>query len=279
MGYADTALEYDSCNAIPYASECARRGEVMYERIDVPKKSIHRSVIAVLVLIAVAAALAVLIPWLWQRANEHSKLGDSKLSKAVSAATVAQTSIQGLADGAGVVPTGDSISTVLFALVSDTDEHALTDIKFIALNETKKTGTLVDMPADTYLAQSPSKSFTQWFSAGGAASVVKQLSSSGSVPITHVVVMRESGWDTFMSSARKGTSSVMQNAQPILDALLHSDMNTKDLLSVGQNAASRGLAKGQSASLPTQEVTNSSGTHQEISAVDLGLALGTLARP
>lgn len=251
----------------------------MYERPDVPKGGKHAKLIAIVALVIVAALVVVLVTTLWRLANEHSKLGDARLSDAVATAGVPDEALSAYAGEAGLVPTGNQVTTVLLAVVRDDDERTLSSLRLAALDETNGTARLVEIPAVARLKQDNSQSFARTFASGGAPGIVATLTKKGSVPVTHVVVMTESGWDGFLAVAKTGASSLKSKMGELLDGIVKSDMDTSTLVSVAQQALSSGASADAMVTVPAEDVPDDTGSHQEVDAGQIGLAVGTLATP
>ena len=250
----------------------------MYERPDVPKGGKHRTAIAIAVLVAVAIGLVILVTTLWRLANERSSLGNSELSDAVASATVSADFLASYASSVGLTATGDSISTVLFAVVSDDDEESLTALRIAVLSETQGTAKLIEVPVQAHLTQDSASSLADLYASGGAKAIVGQFATSGQVALTHVVVMSASGWDAFMEVAHQGSSALASKTQELLAGILSSDMDTAELIDIAQRATSTGLTGADITAVPTEEVPDEAGTHLEVDAAQLGLAIGTLAQ-
>lgn len=87
-----------------------RRERSRYSRPDVPQASPRRTAAAVAVLVVLAVLGAVLVWFLWQRANEDSALGDRELVASLDGAGE-------VAAAEGTVPSGDTLTNVLVFLV------------------------------------------------------------------------------------------------------------------------------------------------------------------
>lgn len=248
----------------------------MYERPDVPKGGPHRNLIAIIVLAVVAVALVVLVTELWRLANEHSKLGDDDLTKAVSAETVSADAISQHAAQAGVTPTNAEVETVMFSVVTGEGEDSLSALYLAVLNDTDATAKLVQVPADARV-QGTSSSLASVFAKEGASGLVSELTAAA-VPVSHVVVMTQSGWDTFMTVAEKGGTALTKSASKLLGGIVKSDMDTQQLIEVGQRAASSGVTVEGIETVATSDATAEDGTPvKQIAPADLGRAIGTLA--
>lgn len=239
----------------------------MYERPDVPKDNPHRNVIAAIVLAVIAVSAVVLVIVLWNLAQQHSKLGDTRLTNAVErAATVA------LPQQEGVRPTGDSVTTTLVAMLSD-DESSddIVALRLASLDTTKGTSMLVDVPLDVTLG---GKTVADAF-AKGTDKLVSEFAKSAGLPVAHVVVVRQGTWDALVATAAKGTSALVKAAPDLMGGVVRSDMGAQDLLDLAKNAAKSKLGSTQQVTVPT--TTNDAGA-TVIDPVQLGLLVGTLAQ-
>lgn len=247
----------------------------MYERPDVPKLSANRNVIAAAVIAVVFVSVALLVTHLWRLANEHSKLGSSKLSDAIAAATVSPDAIAQVAEAAGVTPTGDTVEVVAFLVTADDDEKTLTGLNLAAIDDTQEKAALVSVPVDARVGTATA-SLASVYASGGAKGVTSQL-AAGVVPVSHIVVMTESGWGAFMEAAQSGAAALKRSATRLLDGIVLSDLDAQGLLDIGRRAASAGISADSVVGVPTAEASDAAGTYQQVDSAQLALAIGTMA--
>ena len=242
----------------------------MYERPDVPKGGKHANLIAVIALVVIAIAAYFLVTNLWRLANEHSKLGDSKLSDAVAAATVEPPAAE------GHVPTGADITNVLFVLVGDGDDAPLAGLKLASLNKTQGSAKLLDIPIDVVLDQEDGTTAALAYDgtsgkAANVAALVSGVATTGGASVSHVVVMRSDGWEELMATAQSGASALASKAQDLMGAIVRSDMAAEDLLALAQDASGAGLGSAEVATVP---LTDAHG----IDSLALALQVGAIAQ-
>lgn len=237
----------------------------MYDRPDVPKLSRNRNAIAAAVIAAVFVVLAILVSNLWRLANEHSKLGSSKLGDAIAAATVAPEVVAQVAEASGTTPSEDTIETVAFLVTADDDEKTLKGLNVAAINDTQETAVLVSVPVESRVGTATA-TLASAYASSGAKGVALQL-AGGAVPVSHIVVMTETGWGAFMETAEKGSSALRRSASKLLDGITLSDLDASGLLDVGQRAAKAGVSADSIVSLEPTEV---------IDPAQLALAIGTV---
>ena len=248
----------------------------MYERSDVPKVGPNSNKIAAAALVVIAVALVVLVTNLWRLANEHSKLGDADLASAVAAATVSSDAVNARAQASGVVATGNQLEVVAFVVTPDGDDATLSALYLAALNDTAGTAALVGVPVAARIGDATT-SLEAGFASKGAASLVSQLAAAA-VPVNHVVVMTETGWDEFLSVAQKGASALKSGADRLVEGITRSDMDVQTLVAVGQRAATAGVSAESLTSVAAQDLTAEDGTvYQWVDPAQLGLSVGTLA--
>ena len=250
----------------------------MYERPDVPKDSPHRNLIAVIVLVVVVVAIGVLVTTLWDLANANSVLGSSDLGSAVESTIPAEESIWDQAEAAGLTATGDEIETVLFAVASD-DEGALATAYLAVLNNTQGTAKLLQFTSDEWIqAGEENLSVADWYAQKGAAGLASAISGSAVVPVSHIVVMTQDGWDSFMSIASKGSSALQSQSRKLSKGITQTEMDAMELVDIAQRAVTNGASSDSIAGVAANEVTDEEGTtHLQVDPAQLALAVGTLA--
>ena len=250
----------------------------MYERPDVPKGGKYTNVIAVTVLVVIAIAVFVLVATLWRLANENTALGDKDLATAVSAATpTTETQVQ-LGSDIGYVPSGDTLTTVLFVVTPDNSTGKLSSLYLAVLNETQGTSTLVQIPADARLrSDSATSSLAAIYASNGSATLASTLASECGVPVSHLAVMDESGWNAFMTVASQGTSALASKATELAGGITKSDMDTVTLLDLAKRAVSAGLSSDSMAEVNTTDETDPNGaSYKEMLPSDIAILAGAL---
>ena len=180
-----------------------------------------------------------------------------------------------MAEAAGVTPTGDTVEVVAFLVTADDDEKTLTGLNLAAIDDTQEKAALVSVPIDARVGTATA-SLASVYASGGAKGVTSQL-AAGAVPVSHVVVMTESGWGAFMEAAQSGASALKRSATRLLDGIVLSDLDAQGLLDIGQRAASAGISADSVVGVPTAEASDAAGTYQQVDSAPLALAIGTMA--
>ena len=251
----------------------------MYERPDVPKDSPHRNLIAVIVLVVVIVAIGVLVTTLWDLANANSVLGSNDLGSAVESTIPAEESIWDQAEATGLTATGDEIETVLFAVASDDSEGSLATAYLAVLNNTQGTAKLLQFAPDEWIqAGEENLPVADWYAQKGAAGLASAISGSAVVPVSHIVVMTQGGWDSFMSIASKGSSALQSQSRKLIKGITQTDMDAMELVDIAQRAVTNGASSDSIAGVAANEVTDEEGTTRlQVDSAQLALAVGTLA--
>lgn len=251
----------------------------MYERPDVPKDSPHRNLIAVIVLVVVIVAIGVLVTTLWDLANANSVLGSNDLGSAVESTIPAEESIWDQAEATGLTATGDEIETVLFAVAADDSEGSLATAYLAVLNNTQGTSKLLQFTSDEWIqAGEENLSVADWYVQKGAAGLASAISGSAVVPVSHIVVMTQDGWDSFMSIASKGSSALQSQSRKLIKGITQTDMDAMELVDIAQRAVTNGASSDSIAGVAANEVTDEEGTTRlQVDSAQLALAVGTLA--
>ena len=148
-----------------------RRERSRYSRPDVPQASPRRTAAAVAVLVVLAVLGAVLVWFLWQRANEDSALGDRELVASLDGAGE-------VAAAEGTVPSGDTLTNVLVFLVDDVDapRPALAGATLLCLNQTQNTASVVVLPTEMGVGDA---TLAEAFARDGAAGCVAPVGPAG----------------------------------------------------------------------------------------------------
>lgn len=251
----------------------------MYERPDVPKDSPHRNLIAVIVLVVVIVAIGMLVTTLWDLANANSVLGSNDLGSAVESTIPAEESIWDQAEATGLTATGDEIETVLFAVAADDSEGSLATAYLAVLNNTQGTVKLLQFTSDEWIqAGEENLSVADWYVQKGAAGLASAISGSAVVPVSHIVVMTQDGWDSFMTIASKGSSALQSQSRKLIKGITQTDMDAMELVDIAQRAVANGASSNSIAGVATNEVTDDEGaTRSQVDSAQLALAVGTLA--
>ncbi len=251
----------------------------MYERPDVPKDSPHRNLIAIIVLAVVAVAMTMLVSSLWKLANTNSAMGSKTLAKAVKSTKPSSDAISSYAEATGLTATGDSIETVLFVITPDSSDESASAVYLAIMNETAGSTKLVQFQNDGWL-QAGDQNLTpvDWYAQQGASGLASAISSCAAVPVSHIVVMQEGGWNSLMTVAKEGTASLASKSSELVEAIEETDMDVNDLVDVAQKAISAGASVDEIEVVPMSEASNEEGTTwMQVDATQLAVTVGTLA--
>ncbi|MCH3967611.1 MAG: hypothetical protein PHR15_05260 [Atopobiaceae bacterium] len=245
-------------------------GRERYQRPDDPRGSSgHRTVGAVVVLLVLVIGGILGGLWLWDKANDDSKVGSHDLAQAATASATAATA------PSGTHLSTDAFSNLLVLTVDDTSagNPSLQGAYLLVLDTTASKGTLVTLPtAMSVDAGSGGQTLAQLFSSEGSASCVVPLAEATSVSVSHVVEMDVSSWDTLWGMLKDGASAsdLMSQATGLVSSM-RTDMDATSLLSYMQEV--RGVGR---ANLSEDDLTSSGGSTANVDATQLGMAVGTL---
>ena len=213
----------------------ARHTRQRFERSDVPTKSRGRTVGAIVALLVVAAMCAVVVGVLWHFAQQGSTVGDTSLAAAVSDADAAEAP-------AGYARSGDEFENVLFLIVDDpsSSNPGLRSARLACLNTTAQLGYLVDLPIDVAMGQG-GETLAQTVASEGSAAGVTAVSQASGMPVNHVIVISQAGFDSLLSMAASGASDLMGAASELLGSMV-TDMDAFGLVSLAETL--RGIGVG-----------------------------------
>ena len=245
-------------------------GRERYSRPDVPTPGRRRSLVALLVLLALAVALALGVWLLWRQANTGTTLGDSSLAASLDDARDAAS----LPDGAEA--SGDEFRNVLLLLVDDvsSDSPALRSVSVMCLNVSKNSGTLVSVPTEAAVAVgSETMTLAEAFSSQGDSACVAPLARATGLSFEHVIVLDQDGMDMLESLSSSGATDIVGKASELL-GMMRTDMGATDLLDLAETAQAIGIGNLSRVEAPT--VTGDGSSTVSVDATGLGLALGTL---
>ena len=251
----------------------------MYERPDVPKDNPHRNLIALIVLAVVAVAMAMLVSSLWKLANTNSAMGSKTLAKAVKSTKPSSDTIGAYAEATGLTATGAGVETVLFVITPDSSDESASAVYLAVMNETEGSTKLVQFQNDAWVqAGDENYTVTDWYAQQGASGLASAISACAAVPVNHIVVMQESGWNSLMTVAKEGTSSLASKSTELVEAIEETDMDVSDLVDVAQKAISAGASVDEIETVAMSETSDDAGnTRMQVDATQLAVTVGTLA--
>ncbi len=250
-----------------------------FDRIDVPRESPHRNVMAGAISVAVLVAVALVVGVVWNRVQLESRLGDTGLTDAMSAQS--STSVP----DESYVASADEFECVLLLTADSLDQTgaALTSARILALNKTQATATLADIPLEATLSvQDSSATLSGLYASSGYAACVVPLSKAANMTFAHVVVATDDVLEEASSLAGSSASELVSSASELLSKI-RTDMDAQELLSLAQALSSVGTSNltRLDATLVPQTVTDDEGAvtetgSQVIDATQLDVALGLL---
>lgn len=172
-----------------------------FERIDVPRPSHTRSVVAAVVVVVVFVALFITLSAFWNKADSYSGYNDSTLEDAVDAQTTP-------AAVAGAVASADSFTTSLF-LTAD-DASTLVDARIVALDDTAGTVAVGELPLDlSVTTDAGTLTLSALILQSGGAACVVPVSTATGIAFDHVFVCQESFWTALAAYEQGGTDSAL----------------------------------------------------------------------
>lgn len=251
----------------------------MYERPDVPKDSPHRNLIALVVIAVVAVAMTMLVSSLWKLANTNSAFGSKTLAKAVKSTKPSSDTIGAFAEATGLTATGADVETVLFAITPDSSEDSVSAVYLAIMNETEGSTKLVQFQSDAWV-QAGDENYTvaDWYAQQGASGLASAISACAAVPVSHIVVMQEGGWNSLMTVAEEGTASLSSKSNELVESIEETDMEVSDLVDVAQKAISAGASVEEIETVAMSEVSDDAGNaRMQVDATQLAASVGTLA--
>lgn len=251
----------------------------MYTRSDDPKDLPHKNLIALVVLLVIGVLGALLVMFCWNLAQHNSRMGSSDIAEALQTAAGA-SSVEDIAAERGLSATGDSVTTVMFAIMGEGEDGSeqLAALNLAVLNETQGFAKLLQIPVDASVTgKGITETFAGWYSAGGVESLAMRIASAG-VPVNHIVVMTAAGWESFMTVASQGSSALTSNAADLLKSIEESDMDITALIDIMTRAMAAGLSSESFETIGTSEVTTEAGgTLYMIDETQIATAAGTMA--
>lgn len=249
----------------------------MYERPDVPKDSPHRNLIAIVILAVVAVAVGMLVSSLWTLANTNSAMGSEELAKVVKETDPSSDTIGAFAEATGLTSTGDDIETTLFVVTPDGASAAA--VYLYVANETQASSRLMQLANDAWL-QAGEENYTvaDWYANQGAKGLAGAISSAAAVPVSHVVIMSETGWSSLVSIVSEGTASVSSNSAELIESIQSTDMDVTDLVDLAEKAINSAASVEAVEGVPTYEASDEAGNvWQQVDCAQLAVMVGTLA--
>lgn len=249
-----------------------------FERSDVPRASTHRSVIGAVVCVAVFAAIAAVVFFLWNRVTLESRLGDKDLEGALAAQAG-----QGVAEGAGYVASGDDFEVVALFTADGLDPTGttLTSARILAVNRTQGTAACATVPLDAKVDDETSATLADAYASQGYAACAGMLASAAGVPLDHAVVATGDVLEEVRAIVGSSASDLVRQASGLLSKI-RTDMDAAELLSLAEalSAAGANLTSSEAILVPeaaTDEEGNPVETGaQVIERTQLGVDLGLL---
>ena len=259
------------------------RKREMFERTDVPEPSPLRNVIGALVAVAAVAATIMVVVFTWNRANLESHLGDNALEEAVH-----DLSQYGVASPpAGRSGTGDAVHCTLLLTTSSIDAQgaSLEDARILAINATKGSAVLVNLPVDLALTVDGSPTtLSELCVKEGYASCVVPLGRAAGLRFSNGVVVST---DDVLGSAAQlaGTDpgELLDSAEAFISRI-RTDMDASGLLELAEHLSQVDMSSLASVDVPlvAESVTDEEGNvsttdRQVVDEGELGVLIGLFA--
>ena len=215
-----------------------------FERTDVPKGGPLRTVLSLLVLVAVVAGLYFLVTTLWNQVQLEEHLGDSGLTTAVSGQE-APTSVS------GYTASTDVFQSVLVLTVSSLEaDGELEAAELLVIDVTTRKGTLVSVPIDVHVVTDEGyPSLATLYQEGGASACVAALSSATNIQLSHVIVSTRDVWDEVADLGGVGVNWIVMRGSHLLEAM-YTDMSSQDLTDLAELVQSIGVASFERVDCP-----------------------------
>ena len=217
-----------------------------FERTDVPTPGPYTNVIGGVVLAVVAVALFLIVNKVADRVALETRLGDSDLSKQVSA----QSSMSVTDENYSI--SKNSFTKVLFLTVADADDPStpttITGARILVLegesiedeNGTAMTVTkesVVNVPLETKVGSGEvASTLSDYCATQGAAACVVPLNAASNIKFSHVVVASEDVFDQVMALAGTDASKFIDEDTALLKKL-RTDMTAEELIALANSAA------------------------------------------
>lgn len=259
----------------------ARKRE-RFERTDVPREGPYRNVLGVVVVLLVVAAVAVIVNLTWNRANLESRMGDNALGDAIG--ELAQYG--SATPGEGYVATEDQVGLTLLLTANGLEAQGTTleAARVLAVNATKGTATLVNLPVDLAVTSGgEATTLSDLFTSGGAAACVVPLGSAAGVTFDGVVVATEDVLEEAAELAGSGALNLVQSASGFLSKI-RTNMDAAGLLEFAESLAAVGVSNlaVSDAPLAAETAANEDGEtvetgRQTIDQTQFGVLVGTIA--
>lgn len=259
------------------------RKREMFERTDVPEPSPLRNVIGAMVAVAAIAATVVAVVFAWNRANLESHLGDNALEEAVH--DLAEYGVA--SPPAGRSGTGDTVYCTLLLTTSsiDTPTASLEDARILAIDATKGSAVLVNLPVDLALTVDGNPTtLSELCAKEGYASCVVPLGRAAGLRFSNGVVVSA---DDILGSAAQlaGTDpdDLLSSAKTFVSRI-RTDMEVGELLEFAEHLSQVDMSSLASVDVPlkAESVTDEEGNvsttdRQVIDEGELGVLIGLFA--
>ena len=250
-----------------------------FERSDVPKAGPLRTIVSLIIVIAVVAGLYFLLTFLWKQVHLEEHLGDAGLSNAVSGQ-------KGPSAVTGYAASEDLFQSVLVLTASSLDEGAeLEAAELLIIDVTTRQGTIVSVPITTRMITADGYPvLADLFAESGASACVSAMSSSTNIQLSHAIVSTREVWDEVSDLGGVGVNWIAMRGSHLLEAM-YTDMSSQNLTDLAELVQSIGVASFARIDCPVFEegsynesgqwVGNGSGRYY-INSLSLGVQTGML---
>ena len=249
-----------------------------FERSDVPRGGAHRTVVGLVVCVAVLAVAAAVVALLWNRVTLESRLGDKDLDSALAGQAAGPVT-----EGTGYVATTDDVTTVALFTADGLDPvgPALSSARILAVNATRGTVSVVTTPLEAKVDDEASATLAEAYAAQGYAACVTRLSAAAGVSFDHAIVATEDVLAEAAAIAGSDPAGLVRQASGLLEKI-RTDMDATELLALAEalSAAGPNLTASEAVLVPeavTDELGNPVETGaQVLDATQVAVALGLL---
>ena len=240
-----------------------RHARQRFERSDVPTASRGRTAGAIVALVLVALLGFLLVRFLWEHAQEDSTMGDAELASALDEAADPERETD-------LARSDDEFENVLFLIVSDASASSpeLASARLACLDVTAGRGFLVSLPQGMRLA-SGEGTLAELVASQGEAAAVGAVADACGLPVSHVVVVDQAGYDAIFEVAASGTQDLVGAASELLSSM-RTDMGPGDLVSLAETLQGIGISNLSAVDAPL------AGDRATVDADALGVAVGYL---
>ena len=217
-----------------------------FERTDVWQYDPRYNFVAIGVLVIVFVGFIILLVSLWGKANQPTRIKDSRLSTAVEGQSGARAP-------EGYNFSSDKFTNVLLLTVDDpaAASPVLQKADILTLDATTRTGAAANIPlAVTVTVGDAPITRAGLCATQGASACVAPLATAANLRMTHVVVASDNVWSRIAELKGAGLSSILGSSSEIF-SLINTDMGVGDLMDLAELIQSIGVNNVRRFDAPT----------------------------